>query len=190
GAGPTGGWHLTVYFTADELLFAGATTAVTGCLVTTCDAPGDPTNDLGSYPQGFVDTVQAEGTGAIASGAFAGQYLNWSGSVPGSGYWLDTAPRNAEGTALVPYVSAAAHPTVPFGASFALVDCGVDSATSAPMDAAACADLRAGQWEVRDRFEADVDVRRLDLYIGLQTELDMDLDPHFVDQVDAVTTLP
>lgn len=164
--------------------------AITGCLNVDCSAAGDPNNALGTYPSDFVATVEAEGTGKISSGPAAGKFLNWSGSQPGSGYWLDTAARDAQGNALVPYVSAAAHPSYAFGAAFQILGCGVDSATLAPMDAQACADFKAGKWEIRDRFENDNEVKHLDLYIGLQTTADMNNDPHFVDQVQAITTLP
>jgi hypothetical protein len=186
----TTGWHLTTYFSAVESFFTGAPAAVTGCLDVNCSSPGDPDSPLGSYPGDFVDTVQAEGTGKITSGAGAGRFLNWSASQPGSGFWLDDAPRDAQGNALVPYVSAAAHESYPYGAAFTVVDCGVDQTTAEPMDAKACADFQMGKWEVRDRFESNTEVKHLDLYIGLQTTADMNDDPHFVDQVNAATTLP
>ena len=150
---------------------------------------GDPDNALGDYPTDFVDTVVAEGTGQISSGPQAGQYLNWSASQPGSGFWLDTAPRDAQGQPLVEYVSAAAHPSVAFGASFTILACGVDQTTSEPMAPQACDDLKTASWIVRDRFEADDELAHLDLYIGLQTTADMNDDPHFVDQIEAQTTL-
>jgi hypothetical protein len=185
----TPGWHLTTYFTALESFYTGAPAAVTGCLDASCTAPGDPGNALGSYPADFVAAVQTEGTGKITSGNEAGQYLNWSGSQPGSGYWLDMAPRDAQGNALMPYVSAAAFDTYPFGDAFAVLDCGVDSTTFMPMDAQACADFQKASWQVRDRFESNTEVKHLDLYLGLQDQADMNNDPHFVDQVNAVTTL-
>jgi hypothetical protein len=186
----TPGWHLTTYFSAVESFFAGAPVAVTGCLDVDCSSGGDPDNVLGDFPDDFVDTVQAEGTGRIDSGPSAGRFLNWSAGQPGSGFWLDDAPRDAQGTPLVAYVSAAAHPSYAYGATFSIVDCGVDQTTAQPMNAAACGDFQKATWEVRDRFENDAEVRHVDLYIGLQTEADMNDDPHFVDQVDAVMTLP
>lgn len=189
-AGSSGGWHLTTYFSALDSFYGGATAALTGCLNVDCSAGTDPTSALGTYSVDFTVAVQTEGTGKITTGPQAGQYLNWSASQPGSGYWLDTAPRDAQGNALVPYVSAASHPSYAFGANFAVLDCGVDMTAGTPMDPAACADFMAATWQIRDRFEANTEVRHLDLYIGLQTALDMNDDPHFVDQITAVTTLP
>lgn len=186
----TPGWHITTYFSAVESFFTGAPIDITGCLDVDCASPGDPDSALGTYPSDFVDTVQAEGTGKITSGASAGRFLNWSGSEPGSGFWLDDAPRDAQGNALVAYVSAAAHETYPYGASFTVLDCGVDQTTLEPMDAQACSDFRQAAWQVRDRFESNTEVKHVDLYIGLQTTADMNDDLHFVDQVNAVTTLP
>ena len=186
----SGDWHLTVYFTAVESYFSGTPVEVTGCLNVECSAPGDPDNVIGSFPSEFVDTVQAEGTGQVSSGTHSGKFLNWSAEQPGSGYWLDQAPRDAQGSALVAYVSAAAHPSIAYGTTFKVIACGVDSTNADPMDPAACTDLKNGAWVVRDRFEDDTQVRHLDLYIGLQDRADMNTNPHFVDQTGAITTLP
>jgi len=92
------GWTATVYYTAVQRFHTGPATRVTGCPVLDCRRGGA---DLGSYPGDFVKAVRDEGTGRTT----AGRYLNWSSDV---GFWLDDAPRNGHGGALVPFTSAAA----------------------------------------------------------------------------------
>lgn len=186
----TSGWRITAYFTAVDSFFSGPSAALTGCLNVNCNAPGDPANALGTFATAFSDTVMTEGTGKITTGPHAGKYLNWSGGQPGSGYWLDSWPCDAQGSALVPYVSAAAYGTYAFGTAFRVVSCGVDGLSGDPMDTQACADFKAANWVVRDRFEATTERRHIDLYIGQQDRTNMDNNPHFVDQTGASTTLP
>lgn len=152
-------WLVTVYYTAVESFHQGAGVDIVGCTVQEC-ANGN--GFLGRYPQSFVTAVRDEGTGRITSGPSAGMYLNWSHDV---GYWLDTAPRDAHGRPLVPFRSAAAD-GVPDGTRLGLVDCGVlDSGSPVPGDV--CQALRAGEWEIRDRFTPGLGgADHIDLYIG------------------------
>lgn len=158
-------WRITVYYTAVESFHAGPTEQVVGCPDITCGVDGA---DLGTYSTDFVDTVAEEGTGRLTSGPNAGRYLNWSSTT---GYWLDDAPRDAQGGALVPFVSAAASASIAFGTRFAVVDCGVDDQNSAATPAAACDPLRAGAWSVNDRFETASGAKHVDLYIGEEDQV-------------------
>jgi hypothetical protein len=96
------GWAITVYYTVVEDYHGGAPTRITGCPRLDCTGGHD---DLGTYPAEFVAGVKTEGTGVTSDG----RYLNWSYDT---GFWLDTAPRDADGKPLEPYASAAADPGV------------------------------------------------------------------------------
>ncbi len=160
GRGAPDGWTITVYYTAVEMFHNGAATAVRGCPRLDC-ANGD--DDLGSYPADFVAAVRAEGTGRTA----AGRYLNWSHDT---GFWLDSAPRDAAGRALRPFESAAADPDVlAAGTAFTITDCGREEDGGA-VDPAVCARLRAARWIVTDEFTPGLGgARHLDVYIGEET---------------------
>jgi hypothetical protein len=151
-----------------EQYHAGPPAAVRGCLALGC---ANGTLDLGTYASDFVRAVKDEGTGRITSGPQAGTYLNWSIDV---GYWLDTAPRDARGQALVPYVSAAADPSIAFGTPFNVLACGVDDSTgsAADIDSRVCAQLQAANWLVQDRFTEGRVGQHLDLYIGEEDQPD------------------
>lgn len=152
-------WQVTVYYTAVEAFHTDAPVDVVGCLVLEC-ANGDKA--LGRYPESFVDAVHDEGSGRITTGTHAGRYLNWSYDV---GFWLDDAPRDSHGRALIPFRSAAAD-GVPAGTQLRLVDCGtLDSGETVPSDV--CQKLSSGQWEIRDEFTPTLGgERHIDLYIG------------------------
>ncbi|GAB2601033.1 hypothetical protein Aab01nite_64370 [Paractinoplanes abujensis] len=154
------GWEITVYYTAVERFHDDEPTDVTGCLQLDC-AHGD--DDLGSYPASFVQAVQDEGTGHTS----AGKYLNWSYDI---GYWLDTAPRSADGRRLTPFVSAAADPDVlPHGTRFTIATCGHQDDGSAP-PASTCTALRNGSWLVTDEFTPGLGgSKHIDAYIGPET---------------------
>jgi hypothetical protein len=156
GGPPTTGWTATVYYTAVEEYHSGPAVAVTGCPVLDCP---DATAPLGSYPADFVTAVRDEGTGRTR----AGRYLNWSHDL---GFWLDDAPRDAAGGALVPFESAAADPGVlAAGTRFRVADCG-----RAEVDRAVCDRLRAARWTVRDEFTPGLGGdRHVDLYLGEET---------------------
>jgi hypothetical protein len=151
------GWEVTVYYTAVEKFHDGDPEPVTGCLELDC-ANGD--DDLGTYPDDFVQAVQDEGTGRTA----AGRYLNWSYDI---GFWLDSQPRSSDGRALVPFVSAAADPDVlPHGTRFIISSCGRPD----EVPAATCAALRRASWLVTDEFTPGLGGQRhLDAYIGPET---------------------
>jgi hypothetical protein len=156
----SGGWEITVYYTAVEEYHHGGPERVTGCPRLDCSHGHD---DLGSYPADFVAAVKSEGTGRTA----AGTYLNWSYDI---GYWLDTAPRDSGGGPLEPYVSAAADPGVlPRGTRFRIADCGRQDDGSAPAPDA-CAALRAATWRIDDEFTPGLGGRRhVDAYLGPET---------------------
>ena len=96
GADRQSGWEVTVYYTAVESFHDDETVEVRGCLTIDCTNGDDL---LGEWPEGFVTAVKDEGTGRITSGEQAGRYLNWAST---EGYWLDDAPRDADGGVLVP----------------------------------------------------------------------------------------
>ena len=155
--GDPGGWTITVYYTAVESFHHDPPVQVIGCSTMDCT---NGTDDLGRYPEDFVEAVRDEGTGRTA----AGRYLNWSDDV---GFWLDDAPRDAYGQALRPFESAAADPdTLPAGTRFTIVDCGKED-DGAPIPAAVCTRLRQASWVVTDQFTPGLGgPRHLDVYIG------------------------
>jgi len=159
-------WQVTVYYTAVESFHDSQPVEVRGCLRADCANEQDL---LGQYPRGFVDAVREEGSGRITSGEHAGRHLNWSYDI---GYWLDTAPRDAHGGALEPFRSAAAD-DIPDGTKLRLTNCGKsDSGTAVPEGA--CAALKDGQWQIRDRFTPGLGgPLHIDLYIGEENA------PHF-----------
>jgi hypothetical protein len=138
----------------------GTPTAVTGCPVLDC-AHGHA--DLGTYPADFVRAVRDEGTGRTS----AGRYLNWSSDT---GFWLDTAPRDAHGGVLQPFRSAAADPDVlRRGTSVTIADCG-RTEDGGPVPAPVCDRMRAAHWTVTDEFTPGAGgARHLDVYIGEET---------------------
>jgi len=156
----SGGWEITVYYTAVEAYHSGELQTVTGCRGLDCSHGDD---DLGRYPAGFVDAVREEGTGRTA----AGGYLNWSYDV---GFWLDTRPRDTAGRALRPFVSAAADPGVlARGTRFRIADCGRADDGSRP-SAPVCAALRDARWTVTDEFTPGLGgSKHIDAYIGEET---------------------
>jgi hypothetical protein len=154
------GWEITVYYTVVEKYHHGAPTRVTGCPKLDCTGGSD---DLGTYPADFVADVRTEGTGVTSDG----RYLNWSYDI---GFWLDTAPRDTDGDPLVPWVSAAADPSVlEPGARFRFADCGReddDSAVPGPV----CDRFRAAMWRIDDEFTPGLGgPKHIDLYLGPET---------------------
>jgi hypothetical protein len=157
---PSTGWEITVYYTAVERFHHGDPTTVTGCSKLNCSHGDD---DLGSYPDDFVDAVREEGTGRTARG----RYLNWSYDV---GFWLDAAPRSSDGDVLKPFVSAAADPDVlPQGTRFTIANCGRQDDGSAPRKQV-CTALRKAAWRITDEFTPGLGgARHIDAYIGPET---------------------
>ncbi|WP_328467914.1 hypothetical protein OHA21_50340 [Actinoplanes sp. NBC_00393] len=156
----TSGWEITVYYTAVEKYHDGEPTQVTGCPRLECSNGDD---DLGTYPAGFVEAVEEEGTGRTSSG----KYLNWSHDV---GFWLDSAPRSSDGNVLTPWVSAAADPDVlPHGTRFTVAACGTqEDGSRAP--SAVCTALRKAAWRITDEFTPGLGgPKHLDAYIGPET---------------------
>ena len=148
------GWQVTVYYTAVESFHSGPHVPVRGCPVIDCENGNDL---LGTFPQSFAKAVKDEGTGRTTSG----RYLNWSHD---KGYWLDSAPRDAFGKPLQPFVSAAAD-GLRRGTRIKLVSCG-----RTPVDADVCQKLASSSWEIRDEFTPGLGGdRHLDLYLGEET---------------------
>lgn len=172
-AAPTSaaGWRLTVYYTPVASYYSGAPQTVTGCSDLQCT---NRNVTLGTFPSDFVQTVQTEGTGKIG----ANRYLNWSIDV---GYWLDTLPRDAQGNPLLPYRSAAADPSIPFGSTFKIATCGADTATGTPTSASACSTYQWPTWQVTDRFSVGSVGAHVDLYIGEQTSANFAAGPTIID---------
>jgi hypothetical protein len=155
------GWEVTVYYTAVAALHSGATQQVTGCPTIDCEK-GRNQRDLGTFPASFVKAVKDEGTGRVTDG----RYLNWSYDT---GYWMDTAPRDTAGRALVPWVSAAADSDVlRTGTRFSVLRCGTASVT-----AAVCAKLKAPTWTIVDEFTPGMGgSKHVDVYVGEETGAD------------------
>ena len=160
GCGSSGGWTITVYYTAVESFHTGTLTRVTGCPGINCQ---DGDADLGTYPADFVTAVKDEGAGRTA----AGRYLNWSYDV---GYWIDDAPRDTAGRPLRPFESAAADPDVmKMGTRFRIARCGKQDDGSKP-DKDVCAKLSAAHWVITDEFTPGLGGKKhLDVYIGEET---------------------
>jgi len=156
----SGGWEITVYYTAVQSFHDGEPETVTGCRGLDC-AHGD--DELGEYPADFVAAVQDEGTGRTADGA----YLNWSYDV---GFWLDSAARDTAGAPLRPFVTAAADPGVlPRGTTFRIAGCGHTDDGAAP-SGPVCAGLRRARWTVADEFTPGLGgSKHVDVYIGEET---------------------
>ncbi|WP_199509995.1 hypothetical protein [Nucisporomicrobium flavum] len=167
----SGGWEITVYYTAVEDYHSGDPVPVTGCRGVDCSHGDD---DLGSYREDFVAAVQEEGTGRTAGGT----YLNWSYDI---GFWLDTRPRDTGGRALRPFVSAAADPGVlARGVRFRISDCGHADDGSRPA-AAVCAALRDARWTVTDEFTPGLGgTKHIDAYIGEETGPDFTSSPWYL----------
>jgi hypothetical protein len=179
------GWVLTVYHTPVETFHRGAPMQVTGCAQLSCVNGQD--DDLGTYPSDFIQAAKDEGTGRIASGKYAGRYLNWSIDI---GYWLDDAPRDGRGQALIPWVSAAADPKVPWGTHFVIADCGVDEAQRTPIDQTVCKQIEQAKWSVNDRFTVGSVGAQFDLYIGEEDRENFDDDsPYSITTAQAKVTL-
>lgn len=153
------GWEVTVYYTAVESFHDDDPVEVRGCPTIDCTRGDDL---LGSWPEGFVTAVQDEGTGRITSGEQAGRYLNWASS---EGYWLDDAPRDAQGRPLEPMRSAAAD-GIADGTRVRVVECGTGY-EGVPVPPSVCERLRGGDWEIRDEFTPGLGGdRHIDLYLG------------------------
>jgi hypothetical protein len=149
------GWQVTVYYTAVESFHSGESRRVKGCPKIDCENGDD---DLGTYPVSFVQAVEDEGTGRTSSG----KYLNWSHD---KGFWLDTAPRDTNGSALQPFVSAAAD-GVPQGTRISFVSCG-HLPDGGQVDAKVCEKFKASAWVISDAFTPGLGGdRHIDLYLG------------------------
>jgi hypothetical protein len=154
------GWTVTVYYTAVAGFHSGRAVKVTGCARLDCSRGHD---NLGSYPEDFVEAVKDEGSGKISDGKF----LNWSYDT---GYWLDTAARDTAGRPLRPFVSAAADSDVMHaGTAFDILQCGQEEGGDA-VDPTVCAKLRSAAWEITDEFTPGLGgSRHVDVYIGEET---------------------
>jgi hypothetical protein len=160
-------WNLTVYYTAVESFHHGRVSRLKGCVEMGCDRK----ETIGSYPSDFVRVVQEEGTGRITSGEYAGKYLCWSKR---DGYWIDKEPKDAQGGALTPWVSAAADVSVmDFGTTFHVQNCGKDDENGEEINGDTCARLKTAHWRITDRFEPGLGGKHhLDLYIGEEDQED------------------
>ena len=169
------GWRITVYYTAVMAFYSGSPQTVYGCSDLVCSKKNAY---LGIFPSDFVNVVKTEGTGKIANGSF----LNWSIDV---GYWMDSAPRDAQGNALVAYQSAAADPSITYGKTFRVLSCGADTETKTPTDAAVCSTYQAPKWLVSDRFTAGAVGKHVDLYIGEQDSVNFTAKAQIIDASNA-----
>ena len=160
------GWEISVYFTALEKYYSGPLVDLLGCPVIDC-AQG--TEHLGRYPTAFLAAVREEGSGRLNSSGAKPRYLNWSDTT---GYWLDSAPRDARGSVLQPYVSAAADLSIDYVSTIQVQSCGLDVRTNEPVDPSVCDSIRRATWIVRDRFTVGAVGNHIDLYIGEQDRVD------------------
>jgi hypothetical protein len=176
----TAGWEISTYFTAVEEYYDGPSIDLRGCPTIDCT---DGNTLLGRFPQEFLESVKSEGSGRLSASGRPAEYLNWSIDI---GYWLDSAPRDARGSILEPYVSAAADPAIEYVASFRITECGTDAITGKPLGPELCDLVRHGGWVVRDRFTAGSVGKHLDLYVGEQDRKDfLDRSPKAIHTVGA-----
>ena len=183
------GWELTVYYTPVESYLGGAPTEVYGCPTINCDS-SLATQDLGSFPSDFLAKVRQEGAGEITDGQDASTpYLNWT-YAGGGYYWLDTAPRDASGGALVPWQTSSAASTYPFGTAWNVTNCGTNS-DGTPVEQTMCQEVLGSSWTVSDRFEAGISTNQhADLYVGLEDRPNYEnTAPQYFDWIGATTTL-
>lgn len=162
------GWEISTYHTAVERFYPGPPTPLYGCPNIDC-VRGDAL--LGTFAADFIAAVQAEGTGRLSEAVGDSRFLNWSID---NGYWLDTAPRDARGSILQPYVSAAADPDIGYVTALRIAACGTDAVTRERLEDSECARFQDARWIVRDRFTAGEVGRRLDLYVGEQDRQDFE----------------
>jgi hypothetical protein len=177
------GWRASVYYTVVESYHPRThLKKVTGCLNLECTRRGT----IGTYPTRFVRKVKQEGTGRITSDEHAGKYLNWTYDPNGSYYWLDTAPRDSYGNALVPFETSASD-TLPRGTRFVVVNCGHQEDGSKPA-ARVCDDFKRTRWEVQDEFTPGLGGdKHVDLYIGEEDMRNFEnRSPKWVDLSDVV----
>jgi hypothetical protein len=160
------GWEISTYFTAVESFYSGRRIPLRGCLHIDC-RNGDSL--LGSFPSDFIAAVREEGSGRLADPREDRAYLNWSID---NGYWLDHAPRDARGSILQPYVSAAADPEIDYVTAVEIDRCGSDAVTGRSLVASACEEITSAQWVVRDRFTVGEVGKHIDLYVGEQDQPD------------------
>jgi hypothetical protein len=179
-------WSLTVYYTAVESYHGGPLQTVTGCPLGGGDC-SDGATPLGSYPGDFLQAVRDEGAGRITTGPDAGRYLIWD---PDHGWSVDTAPRDAAGDPLRPFVSAATDVGIALGIDFRVLDCGVDRESGDAIDPVVCRRLTAARWEVDDRDGEPSGSHDLVLYVGEEDQPDFDTSsPLMIDTVGARSTL-
>jgi hypothetical protein len=153
-------WQLRLFFTATEAYYHGAPVRMRGCADLAC-RPGQI--DLGRYPRDFVTAVRAQGSGRIGTGPHRGGYLDWDAV---RGYWIDTAPRAADGAPLRPFASVISSTSqLSAYTPLEVLSCGKGSRAGW---ATVCARLRASTWSV-----ATVAVprgeRTVRLYVGAET---------------------
>lgn len=179
-------WSLTVYYTAVESYHRGPMQPVTGCPLGALDCSNGIT-PLGSYPADFLQAVREEGAGRITEGSDAGRYLLWD---PDHGWSVDTAPRDAAGDPLQPFVSAATDDGIALGIDFRVLDCGVETETGVALAPGVCHRIEAARWEVDDRNGEAAGGHDIVLYVGEEDQPDFDTtSPLLVDTVGARTTL-
>ena len=180
----SGDWEISTYFTAVEKFYAGSPETLRGCPQIDCV---DGTDVLGRFPSDFIAAVKEEGSGRIAHPVGTANFLNWSIDV---GYWLDDAPRDAQGSILEPYTSVAADPDIAYVTSVEIKACGADAITTDDLDLGACELVRSKTWIVRDRFTGGEVGKHLDLYVGEQDRVDFGAkSPRSIHAVDAIVAL-
>jgi len=153
-------WQLRLFFTATEAYYHGAPVRVRGCADLACQR-GQV--DLGRYPRDFLAAVRTQGSGRIGTGPHGGGFLDWDAV---RGYWIDTAPRAADGAPLRPFASVISSTSqLSAYTPLEVLSCGKGSRAGW---AAVCARLRAASWSV-----ATVAVprgkRTVRLYVGTET---------------------
>jgi len=178
------GWTITVYYTPVEAYFDGSAQKVTGC------ADPDCTHgkvSLGEFPKDFVTTIETEGVGRISSGSYRGKYLTYDTTT---GFYIDTAARDAEGNPLVAFRTAAADPrALKANSRFVITACGTDSGSQP--DPTVCKKLKSPVWKVTDEFISPTygGVRHVDLYVGEQNTKDFDSSPFYIMYEKAALTI-
>ncbi|GAC1391484.1 MAG: hypothetical protein NVSMB46_04150 [Candidatus Saccharimonadales bacterium] len=170
----SGGWRLTTYYTVVESYHTGASKSLKGCLSRDCSNGYD---NLGTYPDDFIEKVKNEGAGRITSGQYTGKYLNWSYDI---GYWLDKVPANSNGDELIAYESAAADSAaLARNTTFQILDCGPDESA---FSANVCHKIMHARWSITDQFTPGFGgPKHVDLYIGEENQIAFENSDNYLD---------
>lgn len=169
---PTGGWHLTVYYTPVETYHGPPLKPISDC----------GGRDLRKHSLDFLDRVRTEGFGRIGTPIQGERYVGWD--FERRRWFIARTPVGVGDRPLRAWVSTAAPLTFTAGTGVRVLSCGSD------VDVTVCERVKAAAWIVEDHCAACSDPRHLDLYIGEEDRPDFeDLSSSYFDAHGAVVAL-